>query len=149
MFHEPAHLIDIMATAVDLAGATYPAEYRGHAILPLEGVRLRPAFEAADSFNGEPQATPRSPLLKRPQPIFWEHEGNKAVREGKWKLVQRHKQPWQLFDMEADRTEQHDLIREQPEIASRLEKAWVAWAERTFVDEWPGPDQTDWGADIR
>jgi arylsulfatase len=135
MVHHPGHLIDIMATAVDLAGATYPTKYKGHAILPMEGVSLRKAF------TNQP--------LQRQQPIFWEHEGNKAVRDGKWKLVQRHKQPWQLFDMEADRTEQHDRIKDHPEIATRLEKVWTAWAERTFVDDWPGPDHTDWGADIR
>ena len=76
---QPAHLIDIMATAVDLAGAKYPREYNGNAILPMEGVSLRPAFE------GKP--------LARTQPIFWEHEGNKAVRDGKWKLVQSHDSP--------------------------------------------------------
>jgi arylsulfatase len=134
LVHEPAHLIDLMATAVDLAGAAYPKEYKGHAILPMEGVSLRPAF-AGQSLN-------------RQQPIFWEHEGNKAVREGKWKLVQRHKQPWELFDMEADRTEQHNLIKSHPDIAAKLESAYTAWAQRTFVDDWPGPDHTDWGADI-
>src|SRR5688572_16528268 len=135
MFDEPGHLIDVMATAVDLAGATYPREYKGHDILPMEGVSLRPAF------SGEP--------LARKTPIFWEHEGNKAVRDGKWKLVQRHKLTWQLFDMDQDRTEQRDLIKVQPELAKKLEAAWNAWAERTYVDEWNGPDHTDWGMDIR
>jgi arylsulfatase A-like enzyme len=135
MYHEPGHLIDVMATAVDLAGATYPAKYKGNEILPMEGVSLRPAF------NEKP--------LGRQQPIFWEHEGNKAVRDGKWKLVQRHKQPWQLFDMEADRTEQHDLIKDEPAIAAKLETAWTTWAQRSFVDPWPGPDHTDWGMDIK
>jgi arylsulfatase len=101
----------------------------------MEGVSLRPALA------GQP--------LGRTQPIFWEHEGNKAVRDGRWKLVMRHRLPWQLFDMEADRTEQNDLIKVHPEIATRLEGAWIAWAERSFVDEWPGPDHTDWGQDIK
>ena len=70
------------------------------------------------------------------------------MRDGNWKLVMRHRQPWQLFDMEADRTEQHDLIGQHPEVAARLEAAWDDWARRTYVDEWPGPDHTDWGADI-
>lgn len=132
---QPGHLIDIMATCVDLAGAAYPAERNGHGIEPLEGVSLCPAF------TGGP--------LSRPRPIFWEHEGNKAVRDGRWKLVQRHRTPWQLFDLEADRTEQHDLIREQPGIAARLESAWKEWAERTYVDEWNGPDHLDWGQDVK
>jgi arylsulfatase len=131
---QPVHLIDIMATAVDLAGAHYPRQRDGQAIEPMQGVSLRPAFD------GQP--------LGRTQPIFWEHEGNKAVRDGRWKLVLRHRQPWQLFDMEADRTEQHDLIGHHPEVAARLEAAWNDWARRTHVDEWPGPDHTDWGQDI-
>jgi arylsulfatase len=132
---QPVHLIDVMATAVDLTGASYPREFAGNAIEPMQGVSLRPAFRA------EP--------LNRLEPIFWEHEGNKAVRDGKWKLVLRHRQPWQLFDMDADRTEQHDLAQQQPELVARLESAWNAWARRTYVDEWPGPDHTDWGEDIR
>jgi arylsulfatase len=132
---QPGHLIDIMPTCVDLAGAKYPAEFGGHAVLPMEGVSLRPAFAGQS--------------LDRTKPIFWEHEGNKAVRDGRWKLVMRHRLPWQLFDMETDRTEQHDLVKVHPEIASRLEAAWIAWSDRSFVDEWPGPDHTDWGQDIQ
>jgi arylsulfatase len=132
---QPVHLIDVMATAVDLAGTSYPRELGGNAIEPMQGVSLRPAV------LGKP--------LTRTEPIFWEHEGNKAVRDGKWKLVLRHRHPWQLFDMEADRTEQHDLVPQQPELAHKLEAAWNAWARRTFVDEWPGPDHTEWGEDIK
>jgi arylsulfatase len=132
---QPGHLVDIMATCVDLAGAKYPAEFEGNKIEPRQGVSLRPAFD------GKP--------LGRTQPIFWEHEGNKAVRDGKWKLVMRHREPWQLFDMEADRTEQHDVIKEHPEIASRLESAWTGWALTTYVDDWNGPDHTNWGQDIK
>ncbi|MBN2021462.1 MAG: arylsulfatase [Pirellulales bacterium] len=131
---QPGHLIDIMATAVDLSGATYPTEYGGNKILPMEGVSLRPAFE------GKP--------LARREPIFWEHEGNKAVRDGKWKLVQKWRGPWELYDMEADRTEQHDLATDHPDIVARLESAWTAWQKRAFVDDWPGPDHTDWGQDV-
>lgn len=132
---QPGHLVDIMATAVDLSQATYPREFKEHAIEPMQGVSLQPAL-AGKSLN-------------RKEPIFWEHEGNKAVRDGKWKLVLRHREPWQLFDMEADRTEQRDLITEHPEIAQKLAAAWDRWAERTHVDPWPGPDHTDWGADIQ
>jgi arylsulfatase A-like enzyme len=132
---QPGHIIDIMATAVDLAGAKYPREHDGQAIEPMQGVSLRPAFEGK--------------ALGRTQPLCWEHEGNKAVRDGKWKLVIRHRLPWELYDMEADRTEQHDLIKQHPDIAAKLEAAWNEWAKRTYVDEWPGPDHTDWGQDIK
>ncbi|MBS0209724.1 MAG: arylsulfatase [Planctomycetes bacterium] len=132
---QPAHLIDVMATAVDLTGANYPTEFKGEKILPMEGVSLRPAFHGQS--------------LARSQPIFWEHEGNKAVRDGRWKLVQKWRGPWELYDIDADRTEQRDLIKEQPAVAARMEQAWQAWAARSFVDDWPGPDHTDWGADIK
>ncbi|HEY5311871.1 MAG TPA: arylsulfatase [Pirellulales bacterium] len=132
---QPAHLVDLMATAVDLAGAKYPSEFKGNQILPMEGVTLRPAFA------GKP--------LERKQPIFWEHEGNKAVRDGRWKLVQKWRAPWELYDLEADRTEQHNLIAEHSDIAARLETAWNQWAARAFVDTWTGPDHTDWGQDLK
>ncbi len=132
---QPSHLIDIMATAVDLGHAEYPAEFKGNAILPMEGVSLRPTFEG-------------SPLHRR-QPIFWEHEGNKAVRDGQWKLAQKWRGPWELYDMEADRTELHNLITDHRDVAERLQAAWSAWAARAFVDEWTGPDHTNWGEDIR
>ena len=86
--------------------------------------------------------------LRRTQPIFWEHEGNKAVRDGRWKLVQKWRGPWELYDIAADRTEQRDLVREHSDIAAKLEAAWNAWAQRAFVDDWPGPDHTNWGQDI-
>ncbi|MGC3967405.1 MAG: arylsulfatase [Pirellulales bacterium] len=132
--HQPAHLIDIMATAVDLGGAKYPTNFNGHDILPMEGVSLRPAFQGAS--------------LERKQPLFWEHEGNKAVRDGKWKLVQKWQGPWELYDIAADRTEQNNLIAAHPELAAKMEAAWKAWAERSFVDDWPGPNHEEWGNDI-
>lgn len=134
LVHQPGHLIDIMATAVDLATAKYPREFRGAKILPLEGVSLWPAL--------------RGEGIARSQPIFWEHEGNKAVRDGNWKLVQRHRTPWQLHDMQADRTEQHDLREQHPQLVERLTSAWNAWASRSFVDDWPGPNHNDWGQDL-
>jgi arylsulfatase len=131
---QPAHVIDIMATAVDLTGAKYPTMFQGNAILPMEGTSLRPAFE------GKP--------LGRERPIFWEHEGNKAVRDGKWKLVQKWRGPWELYDMEADRTELHDVIAEHPDVSARLQSAWKDWEKRAYADPWPGPDHRNWGDDI-
>jgi len=51
--------------------------------------------------------------------------------------------------MEADRTERQNLVVAQPEIAAKLKTAWNEWAARTYVDGWPGPDHTEWGADIK
>ena len=115
----PGHLIDLMATAVDLGGAKYPAEIEGRRIHPMEGVSLRPVL------TGRP--------LRRAQPLFWEHEGNRAVRAGRWKLVAKENQPWELYDIDADRTEQHDLAAKQPEKVRELAALWEAWAARANV----------------
>jgi arylsulfatase len=131
---QPGHVIDLMATAVDLAGATYPTKYQGNTILPMEGTSLRPAFE------GKP--------LDRQRPLFWEHEGNKAERDGKWKLVQKWRGPWELYDMEADRTELHDVIGQHTDIAAKMQTAWKDWEQRAYADPWTGPDHTNWGGDI-
>ena len=87
--------------------------------------------------------------LARHRPLCWEHEGNKAVRDGRWKLVQKWKGPWELYDIAADRVEAHDLAVREPETTARLAAVWDAWAARAFVDDWPGPDHTDWGQDIK
>jgi len=120
--NEPGHLIDIMATCVDVAGATYPTEYKGHAIQPAEGVSLAPTFA-------------KEALKERA--IYWEHEGNRAVRQGKWKLVSKHPGGWELYDMDNDRTEQHDLASQHPEKVDELKSLWERWAERVGVQPWP------------
>lgn len=116
---QPGHLVDIMATCVDLAGATYPSERDGKAIKPMEGVSLRPAFTGQS--------------LERKQPLFWEHEGNRAVRDGKWKLVAKENRPWELYDLERDRTELHDLASSEPAKTRELAARWDGYAARANV----------------
>lgn len=116
---QPGHLIDIMATIVAASGATYPTEFSGHKIKPMEGVSLLPAFEGKD--------------IQRENPIFWEHEGNRAQRSGKWKIVAKSNRPWELYDMEKDRTEMNDLAAEQPERVKEMSAQWDAWALRANV----------------
>ena len=69
-------------------------------------------------------------------PIFWEHEGNRAVRDGKWKLVSRFPDNWELYDMEADRTEMNDLVGKLPVIAQDLFQQYQAWTRRSNVEQW-------------
>lgn len=114
---QPSHLIDIAATLYDLAEAKYP-----QAALPLEGVSLRAAF------NNEP--------FQRAA-IYWEHEGNRAVRVGNWKLVAKHNEPWELYRIDRDRTESDDLARDYKLKVRELEALYGAWSRRTHVEPWP------------
>ena len=116
----PGHLVDLMATAVDVAGAKYPKTYHdGQTIKPMEGVSLAPLFA------GKP--------IQR-EAIYWEHEGNRAVRRGDYKLVAKGaKGAWELYNIAKDRSEQHDLSAEMPELALELSKLWDAYAERANV----------------
>ena len=113
LVREPAHVIDVMATAVDVAGTTYPdrADVR-----PVEGRSLAPAFEGR--FIGQ-------------RVLFWEHEGNRAVRKGRWKLVARHEKEWALHDLQSDRSELHDLSDQYPQKVDELEQLYKRWAERS------------------
>ncbi len=117
--HQVSHLIDIMATCVDAAGAAYPSTYAGHAIKPAEGVSLLPAF--ADK-----------PIER--EAVYWEHEGNRAIRVGTWKLVAKGRNgPWELYDMAADRSELTDLAPQQPQRVEKMAAMWDAWAIRANV----------------
>lgn len=113
-----AHLIDLMPTFVELSGAEYPKEFKGNEIQPMEGISLVPSFR-------ENTATSRT--------LFWEHEGNRAVREGDWKLVAQAKKPWELYHISQDRTELNDLIGTETSLAEGLESKWQAWAEKVHV----------------
>ena len=117
--HQPAHLIDLMATCMDVGHAPWPKKQGGVKTRPPEGTSLMPAFTGAALAD---------------RAIFFEHEGNRAVRAGKWKLVARGANgPWELYDMEADRTETRDLAAKHPEQAGHLTKLWDQWAERAQV----------------
>ena len=119
----PGHLVDIMATCVDVAGAEYPREFQGKPIQPMEGVSLRPALA------GQP--------LDREQPLFFEHEGNRGIRDGDWKLVALGPgEPWELYNLKADRTEQRDLAAQHPDKGRQLLDQWEAWARRANAIPW-------------
>ncbi len=130
LIHQPGHLIDIMATCVDVSGTTYPKEVNGKPIKPMEGVSLAPAL-SGKSFA-------------RSNPIYWEHEGNRAIRDGRWKLVAKENQPWELYDIDADRSELHDLAATMPDKVKELETKWNAYAARADVlplGAWKGQAQ--------
>ncbi len=124
---QPSQLVDIMATCADLGEASYPSELKGNKIHPMAGASLAPSFE-------------NRPLDK--EFLYWEHEGNRAIRRGKWKLVSRacrwphdHDEHdnlpirfWELYDLEADRTENYNLASQYPDMVKELATEWQAWA---------------------
>jgi arylsulfatase len=116
--HRPGHLIDVMATLVDATGASYSQKN----IQPPEGRSLLPAL------RGDPA---------QPRTLYYEHEGNRAVRDGDWKLVAVHDGPWELYDLAADRTELHDLAAKHPARVREMATLWEAWAERCHVKRTP------------
>lgn len=131
---EPAQIIDIMATVVDLTGAAYPKEFNSREILPTDGVSLTPAFDGKS--------------LDRGRPLFIEHENNAFVRDGEWKLVGRgvapprglQKDKWQLYHITEDGTELRNLAKEMPEKVAELSAKWEAWAARVNVYPKPRPN---------
>ena len=120
--HTPGHVIDIMATCLEAAGADYPRSHGNHVIEPMEGTSLLPALIGEDFERNA---------------IFWEHEGNRAVRKGRWKLVSRHNRDWALYDLVADRSETNDLSPVEVDRAAAMIALYEAWALRCGVESWP------------
>ena len=112
----PGHLIDLMATAVDLSKTTYPANVK-----PMEGRSLVPLFTGGK--------------IQR-EAIYWEHEGNRAVRMGDWKMVAEHGKPWELYNIAEDRSEQHDLSQQEPDRVKQMTAMYDAYARRANVESW-------------
>ena len=110
--HAPGHLIDIAPTCLAAAGLTPKG---------MEGESLLPVF-ARDR--------------KQERTLFWEHEGNRAVRRGSYKLVALHDSPWELYDMDRDRSELNDLSSAMPVKLRELERAYEAWASRVGAKPW-------------
>jgi arylsulfatase A-like enzyme len=119
--HEPGQVTDIMATCLEVAGAVYPREFNGNRIQPLEGRSL------ASVFRGRRLES---------RPLFWEHEGNRAVRKGQWKLVSKSPQGWELYDLSKDRSETKDMALMKPEIHASLAELYDSWQARVGVTDW-------------
>jgi arylsulfatase A-like enzyme len=113
---QTAHVMDLMPTVLEVANATYPKTYEGRTIMPVEGRSLLPVLEGKPWHGHEA--------------IFWEHEGNRAVRSGKWKLVSQGQDRWELYDVEADRTEMTNLAAKHVDRAAEMRASWENWASR-------------------
>ena len=114
--HQIGHIIDVMATCIDIADTKYPSHHKGQKITKLEGKSLLPIFEGRKREGHDA--------------IFWEFMRNKAVRQGKWKLVTVGDNPWELYNMETDRTELNDLSGKMPEKVEELARLYDAWVRR-------------------
>src|SRR5690606_21818395 len=112
----PFQLVDVLPTVLDVTGAAYPA---GAPRLP--GRSMLPALRGAAVDD---------------RPLFWEHTGNAAIRSGRWKLVREYPGDWELYDVETDRVEAHDLAAEHPEVVAELSARWSRWAEEVGVIPW-------------
>jgi arylsulfatase len=132
LFKQPSHLIDVMATCIDIVQLNYPKEYHQNLIQPFEGKSLKPAFA-------------NKPIERAF--IFWEHEGNRAIRVANWKLVSRTKKnkafstedeaAWELYDMDIDPTEMKNLAKTYPDKVTELAQLWEKEAQRTSAKPWP------------
>jgi arylsulfatase len=116
--HQVGHVVDVMPTLLDISGASYPEERNKVAVLPTDGISLLPVFE------GKHRAGHNA--------LCWYLYGNRAVRQGKWKLVWgSNVKKWELFNMELDRTETNDLASQYPQRVKQMEADWLQWAKRT------------------
>jgi arylsulfatase A-like enzyme len=114
---ELAHITDITATCLDAAGVAYPAEFNSRQVQPLAGRSLLPVLRGGTRTGHET--------------LFWATSGSRAVREGRWKLVAARNGPWELYDLEADRTELNNLVGQFPERLARMAAAFQRWQEPT------------------
>ncbi len=129
------HFIDVMPTICEIAEVKYPKTFNNNQIETLEGKSFVPYLIAARDKNFE---------NNEERPIFWQHENHSAIRRGKWKLVtlnDRSKSQWALYDIEKDRAEENNLIKNYPNIAKQMKKMWYHWADR--VNAIPFPEERE------
>jgi arylsulfatase len=118
-----SHVIDLLPTALELSGATYPREHGGETLWPLEGSSLATVFK-----NPAAKSSPRT--------IFWEHGGKRAVRDGDWKAVALgNKKPWELYNLKNDPSELRDLAASEKERLTQLTAKYQAWSKKVGVEK--------------
>ena len=126
---ETGHVMDIMATCVDLAGAEYPETYKGHEIIPMEGISLVPVFKTGHREGHEY--------------LGFEHFNERAfLSSDGWKIVKPgNRADWELYNLNEDRSEQHDLASQYPDRLAEMVSAYEAWAKRCMVEPYPGQNR--------
>lgn len=129
------YLVDIMPTFLEVAGATYPQNFQGQTITPLEGISLAPNFAKIQ------------PIEMTPRTLYWEQYGFKAIRDGDMKAVfspralhdKTGSGQWELFDLKNDCTEMQNLASKEPKMLEELTSKWDQWAARSQVFPIPTP----------
>ena len=116
-------LPDLVQTCLDVGGATRPATMKGQRVPASDGRSLKPLLQGGDA-----------PV--HAQPICLEHEGNRMIRDGQWKLVGFFNEPWELYDVETDRSESRNLAAKRPDVVGRLSAAYDQWATRVGARPW-------------
>lgn len=117
--HSPAHLVDVLPTVIEIAGAKAPDTWPGRELTPLAGISLAPIF-AGESIGRRP-------------PIHLLFASDRGIRDGDWKLVSFKSQPWALFNIAEDRAELHDRAADHPDLARRMEKQWHDMAKDALM----------------
>ncbi|NNE00782.1 MAG: arylsulfatase [Pirellulaceae bacterium] len=123
LVHAPMHVMDVMPTCLKLAGTHYPGQFGGNPLDPLDGADFLPLMEGV---RQDPDRI-----------LYWEHEGNRAVRRGHWKLVSLHKKRWELYDLSVDPYEVNDLTDQHPKRVAELKRLYKHWAAEHGVQPWP------------
>ena len=122
---DAGHVVDVMATCLEVAGAVYPRTFESRAITPAEGVSLVSALRRGGEGKAE-------------RAIGWEHFGWRALRRGDWKIVARPNENWELYDLSSDPLEANDLAADNGQRVEEMSDEWERWAKR--VNVYPAPD---------
>jgi arylsulfatase len=114
--HTPGHLIDLVPTVLEVTGAKRIETWEGQPVPAPPGKSLVGAFA-------------KDVTIARDS-LWWQHEGNRALRVGDWKIVAAGKDAaWELYDLSTDRSETKNLAADQPEKLRELVDRWTKETE--------------------
>ena len=116
-----AHVSDFLPTFLNTAEVDYPNEYNNNSIKPVSGISLLPVLLTNEII-------PREAL-------YWEHAGNKAVRDGEWKLVANSWGEWELYDMDNDGSETNNLAEIYSDTLHIMVEKYNTWAKKMGIDQ--------------
>lgn len=122
LIHAPGHVVDLVPTFLEVASLAYPTRFADRPSRPLRGESLVPLLLGRQRERG---------------PMYWAHEGNRGMRDGRFKLVSDWPGDWELYDMKTDRTELYDLAEQQPQRVAEMARRYERFAREAQVGTWP------------